>query len=207
MDRINDGPAPTGTMPLHLQPARFPRFLNLCASKRPHRLHWQAIFRVAHQKSAKEQPRRRRRSWDAVSEIRCRQSPSFRLGLALPLHPFGCGPPGANLSLCFRCRPVSPIRRLCSLPELLHVIFGLSAHPCRPHGRFPSGLNAGNGGTESALAAHHICCPERWAAMTHSQAWSWRFFGPRWSVGNRLIAVLQRLLDPKTRSPAEAEEG
>ena len=131
-------------------------------------------------------------------------NPFFRLVLALSLHPLGCAPPGAHLSLCFHCRLVSPIRPLCILPELLHVIFGLSAHPCRPHGRFPSGLNVGNGGTESALAAHRICYPERWAAMTQRQAWSWRLFGLRWSGGNRLIAVLQRVLEPETCSPAEA---
>ena len=150
-------------------------------------------------------------------------NPFFRLGLTLPLHPLGSGSLGANLSLCFCCRPVSLIRRLCSLLKLLHVIFGLSAHPCRPHGRFPSGLNAGNGGPSPRLSdsffpvpvffpflSHLLsttCCLECWATMTHSQAGSWCFFGPHWSVGNRLIAVLQCLLDPKTCSPAEVRGG
>ena len=68
-------------MPLHLEPTRFWRFLNRRASKRPHRLHWQAIFRVAHQKSAKEQSRRCRRSWEA----------SARSDAAKPLLPPGLG--------------------------------------------------------------------------------------------------------------------
>ena len=50
---------------LHLQPTCFWRFLDPRACKRPHRLHWQAIFRVAYQQSTKEQPHRRRRSWEA----------------------------------------------------------------------------------------------------------------------------------------------
>ena len=70
----------------------------------------------------------------------------FRLGLALPLHPLCSALLGAHLSMCLRCRPVSLTRRLQSLPELLHVILGRLAYPCRPHGRFPSGLDAGTWG-------------------------------------------------------------
>ena len=77
-------------MPLHLQSARFPRFLNLRASKRPHRRHWQTIFRVAHQKTAKEQPYRRRRSWDA----------SRRSDAAKPLFPPGLGVIASSPWLC-----------------------------------------------------------------------------------------------------------
>ena len=56
-------------------------------------------------------------------------NPFFRLGLALPLHQLGWAPPGAHLSLCLRCRPVSPIRDLCNLPELIHIILGLPSIP------------------------------------------------------------------------------
>ena len=73
-------------------------------------------------------------------------NPFFCLGLALPLHPFGYALPDAHLSLCLHYKLVSPIRRLRSLPELLYIKLGLLVHPCRPHGRFLSGLNAGNVG-------------------------------------------------------------
>ena len=107
-------------------------------------------------------------------------NPFFRLGLALPLHQLGWAPLGAHLSLCLRCRPVFPIRYLCNLPELIHIILGLPAHPYRPQGCFPSGLDAGNGGrrprwphTASVVHSHSWPANERRSAATKA-SWSRR---------------------------------
>ena len=105
--------------------------------------------------------------------------------------------------MCLRCRPVSLTRRLRSLPALLHVILGRLAYPCRPHGRFPSGLDAGNWGRgprwrHTASVVQNA--GQQWRAARHGKGAS---LGPHCSVGNRPIAVLQRLLNPETRSPDE----
>ena len=152
---------------LVLQPTRFPHFLNPRASKRPHGLHWQAIFRLGHQKSAKEQPHRRRRSWEA----------SARSAPAKPLLPPGLG---VTPSSPWRC-PVG-----CSPPAVLALQAGIpNSSPLQPPRTSPRHTEAPRAslptpwalpkwsqcrkrGTQPALAAHSICYPKRWAAMTSS---------------------------------------
>ena len=157
-------------MAWHLQPIRFWRFLNLRDPTRAHRLHWQTVFRVAHQNSTKEQPRCHQLSWEA----------SARSDAAKPLLPSGFGvtpsspwlcpagrSPLAVLALQAGIPDPSPPKPPCTSPRhtrapriSLPTAWALPKwSPCRKVG------------TQTALAAHHICCPERWAAMTHSQAW------------------------------------
>ena len=84
-------------------------------------------------------PRRRQQDQMLPNSFLC-------LSMALPFHQLGWALLGAHLSLCLRCRLVSPIRDLCNLPDLLHIILRLPAHPYQLDECFPSGFDAGTRG-------------------------------------------------------------
>ena len=152
---------------LVLQPTRFPRFLNPRASKRPHGLHWQAIFRLAHQKSAKEQPHRRRRSWEASARSDAAK-PLLPPGLGVtPSSPWrcpvGCSPP-AVLALQAGIPDLPPPQPTCTSPRHTQAPRASLPTACA----LPKSSQCRKRGTESALVTHRIYCLEHWAAMTHS---------------------------------------
>ena len=145
-------------MHLHLQPTCFWRFLDPRAYKRPHRLHWQAIFRVAYQQSTKEQPRRRRRSCEA----------STRSDAAKPVLPPGLGvtPSSTWLGPAGRS-PLVVLALQASIPDPLPLQPPRTYpyHTRAPRASLPTAWvlpkwsRCRERGTQAALAAHRICCP------------------------------------------------
>ena len=157
-------------MPWHLQPIRFWRFLNLRASTLAHRLHWQGIFRVAHQNSAKEQPPCHRLSWEASARSNAAKlllPPRLGVAPSSPLLcPAGCSPLDV-LALQAGILDPSPTKPPRTSP--CHTRAPRISLPTA--WALPKWSRCRNLGTRAALPAHRICCPERWEAMTHSQAW------------------------------------